>query len=660
MKKVMDPINTPTQRFKDGDPAKGEYGTIVTAEFLNNVQDSVINTQQELHSVLSEAGIEANNEQLDQVAKAIKKIAGDATRDNFNELANPDGYKHIGRCKSVAELRTIRPTEHGQRILVDAYYEGGTTGGGEFVADLQDLITPDDGGVCFVVENNGGRWKRLFTTLHADDFGLLGDGRDETAAVQAALNAAVGKSLQFARGKRYGVQKIVVSAGAKVDGNGAEWRKLVANAAYAVVIESDVSLRHLRVTSQGSADDRAVRIVGSRVQIEGLAVESEQPGSGYGVHVEALNATETLHDVQLNEISVKNYDAALPIFNVQRASVDGLNIHGYRTGVYLKDVAESAFCRAQLAVKSPNAQGAAGQNGLLIESSLAAYACHDLHFADWVVSDAAEHSYRLGGQLGIRNVAFVNCVSKKSGNHGGTSSGGCGFKVLGATFAVSRHKNVKFIGCHVEDVNVTSGHDNFSGFLLAVVDSVVLSGCSVSKNHNRDYSCIDGIQIDGATDIVLSGNNVQDSHRQAIRCVASTYALQAGQDGIINNLNVIGGLYQHQHRNNAPVVFFDVNSSASASGRISNVCFRGVSLRGGMAAVRSKETITYHNIFMDFDYDNGLTSGATPVIPGKGDIFYHAQMPWIGYSPTAKNGSLITDTLTGTVRLRKDDKWVIL
>ncbi|WP_227718418.1 hypothetical protein [Pasteurella multocida] len=46
--------------------------------------------------------------------------------------------------------------------MVDAYYEGGTTGGGEFVADLQDMITPDDSGLCFVVEGgNAGRWKRV-------------------------------------------------------------------------------------------------------------------------------------------------------------------------------------------------------------------------------------------------------------------------------------------------------------------------------------------------------------------------------------------------------------------------------------------------------------------------------------------------------------------
>ncbi len=101
----------------------------------------------------------------DAVTLSINNNIVYATRTEFNEFVNnlssPDGYKHIGRCKSVAELRTIRPTEHGQRILVDAYYEDGTTGGGEFVADLQDLVTPDDGGVCFVVNNNGGRWKRV-------------------------------------------------------------------------------------------------------------------------------------------------------------------------------------------------------------------------------------------------------------------------------------------------------------------------------------------------------------------------------------------------------------------------------------------------------------------------------------------------------------------
>ncbi|GAB1652474.1 phage tail protein [Mannheimia haemolytica] len=131
----------------------------------------------------------------DAVTLSINNNIVYATRTELNEFVNnlssPDGYKHIGRCKSVAELRTIRPSEHGQRILVDAYYEGGTTGGGEFMADLQDLTTPDDGGTCFVVADNGGRWKRLFaSSLQDTDFGVIGDGvADDTANLNAFLNA---------------------------------------------------------------------------------------------------------------------------------------------------------------------------------------------------------------------------------------------------------------------------------------------------------------------------------------------------------------------------------------------------------------------------------------------------------------------------------------
>lgn len=221
MKQVMNPINTPTQRFKDGDPSKGEYGTIVTAQFLNDVQDGVINTQQELHSVLAEAGIEADDKQQNQVAKAIKKIAGDSTINNFNSLASVDGYKYVGRCKSVAELRTIRPTEHGQRILVDAYYEGGTTGGGEFMADLQDLVTPDDGGVCFVVEGNGGRWKRVLKNNNVSVFEYGAKGDSESDDTQALNAAHKNNQIVYYPPGIYKISKpLLLKSGSKVHGAG--------------------------------------------------------------------------------------------------------------------------------------------------------------------------------------------------------------------------------------------------------------------------------------------------------------------------------------------------------------------------------------------------------------------------------------------------------
>ncbi|SUB23939.1 hypothetical protein [Avibacterium avium] len=114
--------------------------------------------------------------------KGEMEKVGEQNKNAFRELAKADGFRFIGQAESIEQLRTIRPTEHGQRILVKSYYVGGTTGGGEFVADLQDLITPDDGGTCFVVPDNGGRWKRIkHTSLF--DYGIIGDGQiNDTSA----------------------------------------------------------------------------------------------------------------------------------------------------------------------------------------------------------------------------------------------------------------------------------------------------------------------------------------------------------------------------------------------------------------------------------------------------------------------------------------------
>ncbi|MGC6379693.1 tail fiber protein, partial [Pasteurella multocida] len=120
---------------------------------------------------------------------AVKKVR-DIVENRFSSLANADGYKHVGRCKSVEMLRKVVPSKHGQRILLDAYYEGGTTGGGEFVADLQDLTTADDGGSCFVVLNNTARWKRIFDDrVDVVDFGAKSD-EDATIAFENAFKYA--------------------------------------------------------------------------------------------------------------------------------------------------------------------------------------------------------------------------------------------------------------------------------------------------------------------------------------------------------------------------------------------------------------------------------------------------------------------------------------
>lgn len=90
------------------------------------------------------------------------------------ELKEPDGFKYIGQAKSFAELRTIIPESAGQRILLASYYEGSSTGGGEFVARStvgMPSIPTDDGGMIATV-NTLWYWERIdVDSATVDSFG---------------------------------------------------------------------------------------------------------------------------------------------------------------------------------------------------------------------------------------------------------------------------------------------------------------------------------------------------------------------------------------------------------------------------------------------------------------------------------------------------------
>ncbi|MDY0605386.1 tail fiber protein, partial [Pasteurella multocida] len=164
-----------------------------TPKAVNSVRALVTAVRSTLNNYIpnSKKSDAYNSSSSDTIATsyAVKKVR-DIVENRFSSLANADGYKHVGRCKSVEMLRKVVPSKHGQRILVDAYYEGSTTGGGEFVADLQDLTTADDGGSCFVVLNNTARWKRIFDDrVDVVDFGAKSD-EDATIAFENAFKYA--------------------------------------------------------------------------------------------------------------------------------------------------------------------------------------------------------------------------------------------------------------------------------------------------------------------------------------------------------------------------------------------------------------------------------------------------------------------------------------
>lgn len=90
---------------------------------------------------------------------------------------------------AVSDMSALRASmaPASASMVLAGYYAPGDGGGGTFVHDASDNITPDDGGTV-IAAANGGRWKRLrLDDLTVRSFGARGDGSaDDGPAISAA------------------------------------------------------------------------------------------------------------------------------------------------------------------------------------------------------------------------------------------------------------------------------------------------------------------------------------------------------------------------------------------------------------------------------------------------------------------------------------------
>ncbi|UTH76012.1 phage tail protein [Chromobacterium sp. IIBBL 290-4] len=75
MQDQLKSITSPDGLFHDGNPATGDFGTIVTSEWLNGVQSAVQSTQQEVLSVIKSNGQNPDPSRKDQLLQAVQNIA---------------------------------------------------------------------------------------------------------------------------------------------------------------------------------------------------------------------------------------------------------------------------------------------------------------------------------------------------------------------------------------------------------------------------------------------------------------------------------------------------------------------------------------------------------------------------------------------------------
>lgn len=104
-------------------------------------------------------------------------------------LIGPDGFKYIGRCKNINDLRLIEPTIESQLINVIEHSDGVGIGGGFFEYDSIDNASEDDDGMI-IVTPSGKRWKRITHYIAPDFFGAKRNGvDDDTHYIKKSLNA---------------------------------------------------------------------------------------------------------------------------------------------------------------------------------------------------------------------------------------------------------------------------------------------------------------------------------------------------------------------------------------------------------------------------------------------------------------------------------------
>lgn len=104
------------------------------------------------------------------------------------------GFDLIGQVSSYAKLKLVTPKRIGQKILLSSYYEGGTTGGGEFVSVLGTAV--DDGGHICVPAASTMYWQRVSSEVKTSDYGIFSQSIsasskvDHSVKLQNAINRA--------------------------------------------------------------------------------------------------------------------------------------------------------------------------------------------------------------------------------------------------------------------------------------------------------------------------------------------------------------------------------------------------------------------------------------------------------------------------------------
>ena len=491
--------------------------------------------------------------------------------------------------------------------------------------------------------------------VHASDWGLLGDGSDETTKLQNLLDAAAGKLLLLGTGKTYGFTgTLLFPDKTTLIANGSSFKRLsVDQTEFAIIIGADTLIDSVALQTVGLRwdPDPGIMIQGSRVQIGRIQVHALTEGSGGDAVMIGTNIQNSpIREVQIGYISATNYRAPVALFEVHASTIGFFDIFKYERGIYIRDCQQLVLRGGCLHSIWPGADGSAGENGVLIESVKSDYACRDVFIHNIVVKISGEHGFRIGGSLSVKNIHHIGCASYMAGS-GSSPVGGSGFKALGwiTNGTPHLHEDLYYVDCYVEDAG--QENSNWSGFILGLCKGVTLEGCRVRKNL-RPFSCMDGIWFDSSINVDASNCSALDCRRWALRVSAETSVDS-------HNIQVNGGHY-HVGANgfgDGKVIYL-----TCVNGNVRNLTTNAIACSGGALCLRAETppgAYNYLGCSFDLTYRDPYSMVGGPPFQVGSNISLRVNAPWYGsYSPGGANGSVYQDITRGLFLVRKAAGWV--
>jgi len=125
-------------------------------------------TSKKLSSASAEGDSQNNSSYLNKGSQLITLF--------LEKMSKNDGFKYIGSCPDVKNLRQTAPEYAGQEILLKAYYGDKISSGGGFFFAIPNTGLNDDGGIIFKVDDKW-CWKRIYSSeINAEWFGVRNDG----------------------------------------------------------------------------------------------------------------------------------------------------------------------------------------------------------------------------------------------------------------------------------------------------------------------------------------------------------------------------------------------------------------------------------------------------------------------------------------------------